>query len=125
MDSSKIVNEILSMLRHGQDQKLVFDYACKALTEGLRASRCVVWTIESDQLVAAEEFTVNGNYCFRGSKLDSQESMATVLEFLSQFPDESGCGVIYVADTAKDSSMHKFSRPFLRFLNWVMCAPAC
>jgi hypothetical protein len=108
MDSSKVINELLVMMRHSGDVAPVLAHACEALTQGLNASRCVLWTIVGDQLLATEEFS-HGADCFKGNMLNSQESMSIVLEFLSRFPDESGGGLVYVHNTARDTDLHKFS----------------
>lgn len=108
MDSSKIINELLAMMRHSADVAPVLAEACEALTLGLNASRCVLWTIVGDQLQVAEEFSPGAD-CFKGSMLNSQESMAIVLEFLSRFPDNIGGETIYVYDTARDTDLHKMS----------------
>ncbi|MBS1988957.1 MAG: GAF domain-containing protein [Cyanobacteria bacterium SZAS LIN-3] len=102
MNSAKVINEILRMMRDGLDMRAVLSFAAEALTSGLEASRCVIWMIEGDQLVASEEFSATSILCFEETALSAQESTMVVLDFLSRFPDESGRGVIAVDDVLSE-----------------------
>ncbi len=105
-----IISDIIGQLRHSSDLTSILQYAIEVLTKELKADRGLIWKVVGDQLAVTNEYSINGHTCFVENQLNSQESMAIVLEFLSRFPDESGAGVISIPDTAQDTDLHKASR---------------
>ncbi|HEY9714497.1 MAG TPA: GAF domain-containing protein, partial [Chroococcales cyanobacterium] len=87
----------------------ILQFAIESLTTVAGADRGLIWQVVGDQLAVTNEYAVTGHTCFVGNQLNSQESTAIVLEFLSRFPDESGAGVIAIPDTLKDTNLHKSS----------------
>lgn len=106
MDSSKIIYEIAMMIRRGASRQDICVFVCQAIATSLTGSRCVLWMIDHDQLVAVLEFSPDGKELFLGTRLNLQESMTIVLEILSSFPDESSSGVQYISDTTEATSLH-------------------
>jgi len=98
-----IINEVVDRERMAQDGYEVLQCALDRLTAACKADRGLIWQIVGDQLAVTNECASDANRCFVGTQLGSQESTDVVLEFLSRFPDESGVGIIYIADIADDS----------------------
>jgi diguanylate cyclase (GGDEF)-like protein len=105
-----IIGDIIGQLRHSSDLFSILQFAIENLTKAAHADRGLIWQVVGDQLAVTTEYAASGHMCFAGNQLGVQESTAIVLEFLSRFPDESGAGVIPVADTSQDeTNLHKVS----------------
>lgn len=107
--AQSIISEIIGRLRHSGDLSSILQFAIEKLTIACNAERGLIWQVVGDQLAVTNEFSQSGNTPFVGNLLPSEESTALVLEFLSRFPDESGAGVISIADTALDTNLHRMS----------------
>jgi diguanylate cyclase (GGDEF)-like protein len=108
-DAQKIIRDIVGQLRHSSDLSSILQLAIEQLTEACHADRGLIWQVVGDQLTVTNEHAPNGQSCFSGTNLGSQESTAIVLDFLSRFPDEGGTGVIGNPDTGQDHKLHKMS----------------
>ena len=108
-DAQRVIKDIVSQLRISSDLPAILDLATEELTKLSRADRGLIWQVVDDQLVVTNEFAQNGHYCFKGANLGAQETTAIVSEFLSQFPDETGAGVIGITDTMQDAKLRRMS----------------
>mgnify|MGYP001199736191 CR=1 FL=1 len=77
------------------------------LVEKTGVTRALLWTIEDDLLKVCQETSGDGSRKFADLELSPMESTAVVLEFLSRFPDESGSGIIALADAEEDVGLSK------------------
>lgn len=105
-----IIRDIIGLLRHSDDVSSILQLAIEKLTIMGKAHRGLIWQVADGELAVTQEYSTSGQNCFVGNKLDSHDSTAILLEFLSRFPDESYSGVISVPDTHKDTNLHKMSR---------------
>lgn len=109
LQAQEIIRDIIGQLRHSNDLDSILQLAIERLTATGQAHRGLIWQVVGDSLTVTNEFATNGHTCFVGQPLPHQESMAMVYEFLSRFPDDSGAGVISIADTMQDTKLHKLS----------------
>src|SRR5208283_2624189 len=95
---------------HSNDHNAILQLAIEELTKVANADRGLIWQVIGDQLAVTNEFAMNGHTPFVGRSLDSVQSSGIIGDFLLRFPDESGTGVIAIADTMRDTMLRKISR---------------
>jgi hypothetical protein len=103
-----IIVEIISQLRRSTNLTSVMQFAIEALTKACKADRGLIWQLDGDQLTVTNEYSVDGNNCFSGKILGTQESTAVVIDFLSHSLSETEIGIISIPDTKQDPNLQRF-----------------
>ncbi len=106
--AQSLCREIIEQLQRSSDYASILQSAVENLRVAANADRVVIWQVVGDRLDVTSEAAIS-NRVFTGNKLGAQESTAIVFEFLSRFPDDSGSGVISVANTNENAEMHMVS----------------
>jgi diguanylate cyclase (GGDEF)-like protein len=107
--AQSIISDIIGRLRHSGDLSSILQFAIEKLTRATESERGLIWQIVGDQLGVTNEFAASGHTPFVGNLLPFDESTKILLEFLKQFPDDSGAGVITIPNTSQDTNLHKMS----------------
>ena len=109
-----INGQIVALIRHGVPMPDVLQYVCEVLTKDFGLARCLIWIVVGERLEVINEYSQDGASKFLRARLTAEDSLATVLDFLSLFPDETGSGIINIEDIAEDEDMAGGMRKLLQ-----------